>query len=510
MRSRCVVAALLLAGLPAQERLAFAKVFGDGMVLQRDRELPIRGRAEPNARLELRFGDVAVSTEAAADGTWLAVLPPQPASREGRELRIRQAAVEAVLRDVLVGDVWLCSGQSNMAMGLDSCGVVLPSEGVPSVRFRPYFEHFAAEPQRDLREGAAWLPVRPPTAGGATAVGVHFAQALRGHTDVPIGLLECTVGGTEIECWMPPAAVAEFPANRAVGERLQQAIAEWQTRLATSLPEVEAWTAAARAAAAAGRALPNPPSLPPHPNEDRNRWVRTHSLWNGMVAPMTQLPIAGVLWYQGENNAAEDHAYADKLRALVTTWRRAWNRELPFYAVQLPNWGARSERADGGDLGFAPCRMGQLRCIDLPRFGLAVAIDVGDPADLHPRDKRAIGARLARWALRDVYGVDIVPSGPLFAAAEAHGGAMHVRFLFAAGGLSAREGADVALRGFAVAGPDRVWHHAEARILGDLVSVANRSVPSPVAVRYSYTANPDGNLVGIDGLPAAPFRSDSW
>jgi sialate O-acetylesterase len=503
-----------------------AGVFGDHMVLQRDQPLRVWGTAPPAQEVVVRFGDLERKGLTDARGAWLVTLPAMAANDVGRDLLV-EAGDAIVVRDVVVGDVWLCSGQSNMAMGLGSCedAAALAALRNPWIRYRPYFEHFAGTAQEDLRDQAAWRAIAPDTAGGCTAVGYWFAQNVQPVVGIPIGLLECTVGGTEIECWMPPEAFSEFPENAPIAAQLQAAIADWQRELVQSLPHVEAWLRDAKAAAAAGNPVPEAPRLRGHPNEDRDHWVRTTSLWNGMVHPMLPFAMRGVLWYQGENNGSEQASYVTKLQAMVTTWRRAWGQELPFYYVQLPNYGRPDQgRPDGdpagGDLGFAPCRMAQLLCTAMPRVGMAVTIDCGDPQDIHPRDKRTVGERLARWALRAEYGQQIEPSGPLFARTEIDGSTVRVQFTHIGKGLmvGARSAAGTfeaapagALRAFAIAGADRQWHWAESSIEGDCVVLRAEAVPEPKVVRYAYTACPRGPfLYNGDGLPASPFRSDDW
>jgi sialate O-acetylesterase len=492
-------------------------------VLQREQPLRIWGTAAPLQAVTVTFGELQVAGVADAAGDWTVQLPALSADATGRDLRIVNVA-SAVVHDVVVGDVWLCSGQSNMAMGLDGCGdrSAIANADDAGIRYRPYFEHFASKPQADLRERMPWRPISPHTAGACSAVAYWFAHRVRPVAGVPIGLLECTVGGTEIECWMPPAAFDEYPENAAAIRPLRAAIAQWQTELAASLPQLEQWLKGARAAVEAGRTIEPPPRLRGHPNEDRTQWLRTTSLWNGMVHPLLSFSLRGVLWYQGENNGHEDHAYADKLRAMVAQWRLAWGRELPFYYVQLPGFGAPTDDPDGGNLGFAPCRMGQLRCARLPGFGMAVAIDCGDAIDIHPKDKRTVGERLARWALRNEYQLQVEPSGPLFRSVARVGATLRVSFDHVGAGLrvgelgkaKARKAAVATpepLRGFVIAGADRRWVHATAHLDGADVVVQAAGVPEPVAVRYAYSAGPVGqNLWNRDGLPAAPFRSDDW
>jgi sialate O-acetylesterase len=518
LRSLAVVTATLLAAAaPAQLRLHNA--FSSHMVLQREQPLRILGTAAPGERVDVTFGSLTAMTTADAGGKWIVELPAQKASAEPRTLLVRGDRSDATeqLDDVVIGDVWLCSGQSNMAWSLGGCDdrSAIEAAEMPIVRYRPYFERFAGELQDDLQERSEWRVMGKQNAADCTAVGFYFARALRRETDVPIGLLTCAVGGTEIECWMPPGAFSRHEGNRAIGEERARRIEAWQRELASMLPKVEAWTAEAKSAAQRGERIPDPPRLPLHPNEDRSNWHRTQSLYNGMVHPLTAMPIRGVLWYQGESNQHEDFAYARKLTAMVEEWRAQWRIEMPFYQVQLPFFGRAMHTEDAaktGDLGFAPCRMAQLRCLSLPHSGMAVALDLGDKDDIHPRNKREIGERLARWALRDVHGKDVDPSGPLFAACAREGDSMRIMFTHADEGLRVAGDVDTtSVQGFAIAGKDRVFHRANATIEGATVLVSCADVQEPVAVRYAYAGNPIGcDLVDRGGLPASPFRSDDW
>lgn len=509
----------------APEPLRFARVFGDHMVLQRDRPLRIWGWGPAGEVVTVVFAGHSAQGRADDAGAWSVTLRPLAASAAGHDLTATAGGADGApvcIRDVLVGDVWLCGGQSNMAWGLDGCDSPedVAAADLPRIRYRPYFEHFAGEQLDDLRERLEWRVMTPATAGACSAVGFYFARAVQPVAEVPIGLLECTVGGTSIECWMPPAAFADYPENRHLGEERAHRIAEWQRALVDAIPAVEQWTARAREAAAAGERIPPPPRLPGHPNEDRAHWCVTQSLYNGMVHPMVGFGLRGVLWYQGENNAGEDSSYAAKLTALIETWRAAWRRELPFHVVQLASYGRVTDDPAGGDLGFAPCRMAQLQCARLPGVGLAVTIDIGDGEDIHPRNKRDVGERLARWALAREYGQALEPGGPMFVSCTAEGDALRVRFDHVGAGLMvgrkpprgpAVEDPEAPLRGFALAGADRRWRWAIARIDGDTVLAHSDEVREPMAVRYAFTANPEGcNLYNRDGLPASPFRSDDW
>lgn len=520
-RMKAVVAAALWLPITAHADVRLANVFSDHMVLQRGMPVTVWGVASPGEGVTVSFAGASTNTTADGQGNWMVKLPAMDACVEGRELKVAGRNT-IVLKDVLVGDVWLCSGQSNMAFALGGCKAEedIRAADLPGIRYRGYWERFCGMPQADVLPGT-WARLSPATAGGCTAVGFYFARKVHGETGVPIGLVESTVGGTEIECWMPPEALREYPEHAAIARRLDEAVAAYRKALAGSLEDIDRWLAATRKALAANEPVPPQPRIPGHPNEDREHWVRIQSLYNGMIHPLTRYAIKGVLWYQGENNGNEDAAYVGKQKALVETWRRLWGSEFPFYYVQLANFEKPTDDAGDGH-GWPHCRMAQFQCLHIPRTGMAVIIDVGEGGDIHPRNKQDVGERLALWALAKDYGKPVVYTGPLFKEARAEGGKMRVVFepYSIGGGLMVgrktgrqpvAEDKEGKLCRFALAGADKQWRWADAEIAGDSVVVSSPEVPAPVAVRYAFSMNPQGcNLYNKAGLPASPFRSDSW
>ena len=354
-------------------------------------------------------------------------------------------------------------------------------------------------------------------------MGFYFARRVQKETGVPIGLLRSSVGGTNIELWMAQDTLMNTPALSAYGNQMRESLAEYRRELADVLFSVEEWTAACRKAEKAAEPLPLPPEMPDFPFGEKGFRPRCITLHNGMIAPLVPFALRGVLWYQGENNAgsvADGRQYIEKKRALLADWRNWFgDPELPFYFVQLAAWQNPSENPAGGD-GWANFREAQRLCLTLPHTGMAVTTDIGDAADIHPKNKFDVGERLARWALVNQYGKKIEPSGPLYRQLRVEGSKAIVEFDHTGAGLMVGrkvglqptvEENGASLRRFAIAGQDRTWFWAEAQIEGNTVVCTHPQVPHPVAVRYGFSMNPDGaNLYNRDGLPASPFRSDSW
>ena len=515
-------AALTFAGADARGDVRLAAVFADHAVLQRDVPLPIWGWAEPGEQVTVTLGVATERATAGGDGRWQGSLPPQPASRTPLEMVV-QGGNRLEVRDLLLGDVWLCGGQSNMEWSLGACGAPDDVRAADDTLIRQFAvePHFANTPQRDVR--GRWTPCTPRTAAGFTAVGYHFARRVRQDVDVPIGLVRSCVGGTNIELWMAQETLLETPQLAAYAKVMRESLARHRQDLAAAVPAVEAWAAASRRAMTAGEPLPMPPPIPEFPFAEKVARPRCVTLHNGMIAPLVPLRLKGAIWYQGENNAGgadEGRQYVEKVRALLADWRRWFgNDRLPFYFVQLAAWQKPSDRPEGGD-GWAFIREAQRHCLTIPHTGMATAIDVGDAEDIHPRNKADVGERLARWALAHEYGVRLEPSGPLFRGLRITGDRAIVSFDHVGAGLMAgvkdgrapaREAPGAALQRFAISGADRRWRWAEARIVDDTVECRHPDVTAPVAVRYAFTMNPAGaNLYNRDGLPASPFRSDDW
>jgi len=562
------------------------KIFSDHMVLQRDQPVAVWGWADPGEKVAVKFGGQNMSAVAAKDGAWSVRLSPLKANATPQELVV--TGTDTVkLTDILLGDVWLVSGQSNAAFGLGGCKVPEDVSGAdfPLIRFSGYWEHFAISPQRD--GGAAWQVMTPGSAAGCSAIGFYFARKIQPEAGVPIGLLTCAVGGTDIENWMSPAAINNYPENASVAKEYRDKIAEWERELPASnaapgerpsylavnepigldlavnwlakvradlktagtpvdptFLELEAWVGAAQAALKAHKAVPAQPefepvgkwllstSLPanlkripilPHPIDRHgvggHGWFRTQSLYNGMIHPLIPFPIKGMLWYQGEG--ANGIPYYNRMRAMVETMRKEKGRDFPVYIVQLPNYDPPTDdpRGDGPEK-WPGTREQMLKCLQIPKTGVAVTIDVGDGADLHPPNKKDVGERLALWALARDYGKKIVFSGPLYKGIQLGSGKIKVTFDSVGSGLMAgkKDGLNPALedkgaklKRFAIAGEDKKWVWADAVIDGNTVVVSSPQVPKPVAVRYAFAMNPAGcNLYNKEGLPASPFRTDEW
>ena len=513
-----------LSAVPAKARadVRLPALFADHAVLQRDRPLPVWGWAEPGEKVRVSLGTESGEATTAKDGRWQVKLESQPVSKKPLTLTVAGKNTITV-KDVLLGDVWLCGGQSNMEMGLGGCDAPedVRSADLPLIRHFGTEPHFAATPQADVK--GRWAVCSPGTAPGFTAVGFYFARRVHKETGVPIGLLRSSVGGTNIELWMSQETLMNTPALATYGKLMRESLATYQKDLAAALPAVEEWAAKCRAESKAGRPLPMPPVIPEFPFGEKAHRPRCVTLHNGMIAPLGPFALEGVLWYQGENNAGnatDGLQYIEKKRAMMGDWRKQFGHpELPFYFVQLAAWQKPAEIAAGGD-GWAHIRDAQRKCLTLPHTGMAVATDIGDTADIHPKNKADVGERLARWALANQYGKKIVPSGPLFRGLKIDGNQAIVEFDYVGAGLMAgkkagrkpvEEDKGRKLMRFAIAGKDRKWFWAEARIEKGTVVCTHPDVLHPIAVRYAFTMNPMGaNLYNRDGLPASPFRTDDW
>lgn len=495
----------LCSGLIADVRLP--AILGDAMVLQRDRRVPIWGWSEPGKTITVRFAGQAKTAIVGADGAWRVDLDPMPASADGRALVVDDGANPIELRDVLVGEVWLCSGQSNMQFGLarsqDGESVAAQARH-PQIRLFNVANQIHEPPGGDVRGN--WARCMPGSVARFSAVGYYFGRTLHERLGVPVGLINSSWGATPGEAWTPVQALAaveplrpilEPPAHRvAAMERMQQ---QYQRQLA----EHEAAVAKAKAA---GKPLPQPPRMPPPLRPES----QPGACYESMIAPLIPFAIRGAVWYQGESNLGNGALYAVLMPALIKAWRDRWNQgDFPVGVVQLPN--NRPVTTQPVDSQWARVREAQLQTAQaLADVGLAVTIDVGDANDGHPKNKKPVGERLALWALSDVYGKPVGSSGPVIESQLLQGDRIVLTFTNAGTGLRSRDGSP--LRGFAVAGADRQWRWAEATIAGkDQVVVRSREVPEPVAVRYAWADNPgDVNLTNDRGLPASPFRTDDW
>ena len=633
------------AGAQSDSAAAFrlARIFGDGMVLQRGARLPVWGWAAPGTAVAVSLHGRTARATADGAGGWRVTLPALAAGGPF-ELVAEAGAARIAVRDVLVGDVWVASGQSNMELAVaaaDSAAEEIAAAHDSAIRQFKVPLTYAEDPAADLA-GGGWAPADPAHVGAFTAVGYYFARDLRRTVHVPIGIVNTTWGGSNVETWMSRRALglsdsawAETARRwHAQDDALREALrarlgglptvdsglvdgrarwadpalddSGWATipvpdlweragydgldgiawyRCAFTLTEEEArqgvrlglgkiddndisWVNGTEVGRTDGYDRPRVYDVPPaalragrnlvavrvqdtggggglygDPSllylevagtrralpsfwrfkvgavefaADAQRLNKVPTiLYNRMLHPLLPLPIAGVIWYQGESNAntpAQAEAYRALFAGLIRSWRREWQGThvtFPFLWVQLPGYGA-ADSVPQDRPAWALLRESQAAALALPRTGQAVAIDLGEPANIHPRNKQEVGRRLALVAREVAYGGRVAFSGPTYRHHQVRGGRLVLAFHHLGGGLVAR-GADGAVRGFTVAGADRRFVPAQARIRGGRVEVWSDRVPHPVAARYAWADFPlAATLHNRAGLPAMPFRTDRW
>jgi len=503
-RFRLWLSGLLLWTLTARADVTLAPLFRDGAVLQQGKPVPVWGHAAAGEKITVTFGDQSIGATTGADGRWTVVLAPLAASTLGADLVARGQNL-VTIHDVVVGEVWLCSGQSNMEWPVEraqEAAKEIAAAHFPLIR-QIQIEQTVADTPRETA-GGEWQAASPATVGKFTAVGYFFARDLFQKLGVPIGIIHSSWGGTPVEAWLSPAALASQPAFQVVGERWRENLAGYPANKAA----YDAWTKAEAAAQAQGAAahsawLKRQPR-PRAPRGPGDPWTPT-GLFNGMINPLLPYALRGVLWYQGESNSERAGEYRALFAALITYWRAHFGQgDFPFYWVSLANY---KMPGDPTGMAFACLREAQAQTLALPNTGQALAIDIGNPDSIHPTNKQEVGRRLALIAKAKIYHIPCDWSGPMFAGATPERGAMRVRFAHDEGGLVAH---NRPVQSLEVAGADRKFHPAQGRIEGATLVVSAREVPAPVAVRYAWKNAPEANLCNGAGLPAAPFRSDNW
>ncbi len=490
-----LVYAVIATGLWAEVRLP--ALFGDHMVIQRDLPVHVWGWADPGEAVSVEFLGQNASTRASGEGRWEAYL--EPAQAGGPYTLDVRAANAITIHDVRVGEVWVGSGQSNMVWPLQrsrDAEKEIASADYSGIRYFKVELSTSDAPQGDVR--GEWRVVTPDTAGELSGVAYFFARHLNRKLGVPFGIIQSAWGGTPAEAWTSlPTLSAEPSLAGMVGEferEAEEAKGAYDTTLAN-------WEKRAASAKAQGKDLPR---KPPPPRALRPQH-KPASLFNAMVAPLTPYPIRGTIWYQGENNGSRGQGllYRRLFRSMIEGWRREWGLgAFPFLFVQLANFGRVPAQSTWPEL-----REAQALALGLVQTGMAVTIDIGNPTDIHPRNKQDVGLRLALAARAVAYGEEgLAYSGPIFRQATREAGAIRLWFDHASGGLQARGGA---LEGFEVAGADGKFVPAEARIAANTVLVSSPSVSEPHQARYAWAADPEGNLFNVSGLPASPFRT-TW
>jgi sialate O-acetylesterase len=478
-------------------------VIGDGMVLQRDIETHIWGWAAAGEEITVRIAGREVSVSADEEGRWKVSLAPMAAG--GPHEMTVAGANTITLGNIMVGEVWVCSGQSNMQMAVRSCYDAekeIAAADYPDIRLFSVGLKTSPTPLEDV--AGKWAPCSPETVPGFSATAYFFGRHLHQQLGVPVGLINTSWGGTPAEAWTSGQALEADPEFAPLLARWEQILADYPAAKRKYDEEtVPAWEKAAEQAKAEGKEAPRKPNPP----ADAASPHRPANLYNAMIHPLIDFAIRGAIWYQGESNAGRAYQYRRLFPAMILDWRRRWGQgDFPFLFVQLANYMAR--KPDPSESAWAELREAQLRTLTFPNTGQAVIIDIGDATDIHPKNKQDVGKRLALWALNETYGRDVPRSGPLYGSLTVEGNRARVHFTDTDGGLKTPDGS--AVTGFAIAGEDRKFVWAEAVIEGDTVVVSSSLVPRPIAVRYAWADNPECNLYSGADLPASPFRSDDW
>ena len=492
-----VFAAILASSFMSSADVTLPRILGSGMVLQCDLSVPIWGWANANEKISVTFAGQTKTAKTGENGKWMVKLDPLEGSNKPSQMTI-EGKNKITLENILVGEVWICSGQSNMEWPIRAS--MNPKEEIsaanyPQIRLFDVPGHTTSPvPNDKAARPGSWRKCSPKTAPNFSAVGYFFGRRLHRELKVPVGLIGSNWGGTRIEPWTTLAGFESVPELSKIADQVK----------------------GYKDGAKVGGGSPS-------------------AIYNSMVHPLVPFSMRGGIWYQGESNGGEHMSYYHKKHALVNGWRKAFqNKGLAFYWVQLANFRKPNVRAvidpkkefsnaAGGD-GWARIREAQTKALDIPHTGMAVAIDLADahnPNDIHPRNKQDVGGRLAQWALHQTYGKkELVPTGPLYKSHKVKGNAIHLSFDHVGKGLMigkknklepTEEVKEGELDNFAIAGEDKKWVWADATIVGDTVVVSSKEVKKPAAVRYGFTMNPgNANLYNKDGIAASPFRTDKW
>ena len=509
MSKHCVslAALFLLVGLNLQAEVKLPSIFGSHMVLQRDHANPIWGWAAPGEKVTVSIAGQSHVTSTGKDGAWRVKLRPLKVNAKGQTLTIKGSNT-ITLADVLVGEVWICSGQSNMAWSVDRAydpDLESLTAKFPNIRLISVPQVGTQEPQKDF-EGE-WMAATPESVMSFSAVGFFFGRTLHQALDMPIGLIDNAWGGSAAEAWIRRDRLAKLPAAKPFVEQWKQTEATYDHEKVTAKfnAQLEKWKTAAEVARKAGKPVPRRPRNPRNPLTGQHR---PGNLYNGVLKPTIGYGIRGAIWYQGESNSARAKAYREVFPLMIQNWRDEWGQgDFSFYWVQLADF--RDEQPEPVDDNWAELREAQTMTMDrLKNTGEAVIIDVGEGRDIHPRDKQTVAKRLARWALAKDYGVDIVHQSPRFKSMEIKGDKAVITFDHVGAGLYSFDVRDP--KGFAVCGEDKKFVWANARIAGKNQVVVWAEGVTPTQVRYAWAVNPVCTLMSREGLPATPFRTDDF
>lgn len=501
--------ALGLTNVPALlAQLKLPAIIGDHMVLQQKQADLIWGWDTPGTNITVTFAGQTYNGTAASDGKWSVKLNPLPANATAQTLTIK-GSTQQEIHDVLIGEVWMCSGQSNMGFNLaqDWNGdLEAAASDLPGLRLIEAPLVGTQELQKDLKpeEKSHWRLATPATAIHFSAIGFLYARYLHEILHVPVGMINNAWGGSSAEAWVRRSTLEQDPRFKLLMESTIKQESELRSPegKANFAKKMADWQAAADKAKAENTPPPGKP-------ED---WLagqhRAGNIFAGMVYPTLGYGIKGVIWYQGESNADRAYEYKSLFPFMIEQWRKEQGQgDFSFYWVQLADF--KPEKAEPGDSSWAELRETQTQTMKLPNTGQAVIIDLGEGKDIHPRNKHDVAARLVRWALVKDYGMTMPYRSPEFKSMMTEGNKVTITFDMFGSTLRPFDVAEV--RGFAVCGSDHAWHWAKGKVVGkDKVEISSDDVPSPVAVRYAWADNPVANLFSNDGLPVTPFRTDDF
>jgi sialate O-acetylesterase len=510
-------------------------LFSDHMVLQRDQPLTVWGTASPGESVSISLkvktlpnGEKSVSHATKADdkGKWSVKLDSFPAGREGTLSFTGGDGKTKKFTDILVGEVWICSGQSNMEWSLAASPRGGGPEAIknstnPNLRLFTVPKFAVPTPQEGFNpkppnaKFSTWLPSTPENTPMFSAVGWFFGRDLEKALQVPVGLIHTSWGGTPAQAWTSTEMLQSNPALKYYPDSLAERTGKYDAAKAKEQYDaaLAKWNTAVEEAKKSGKKAPNRPQMQAAPGTGPNDPA---SLYNGMIAPLVPFAVKGAIWYQGESNAGKPIEYRALYADMIRDWRKRWGNEFSFYCVQLAPFNAGNVNGDN----WAYLREAQeIASRNVKSAGVAVITDVGDKDDIHPQKKEPAGARLALLALANTYGQKVEFSGPTFKSLSVTGPKAVVNFDHLGGGLEAKTfempgsgtiGDGGELVGFTLAGEDQVFHPAKATIVGDTVVLTSEKVAQPRAVRYGWVNFPKINLFNKAGIPASPFRSDDF